>query len=284
MQRNRQVGRRDGGHVGLLLAVCAVLAAAMFLSGGVRRYAGTPGREAEIAANRARLEQMQAKEPVDLNAEIKRRRKELLAAKNGILVDDLQAEQQRILAMTDGDWNKADFVRWFEHTAIVGDSIIRQVRLYHLLDAPVFSKAGVHLTSDMPLIDTVIEAGPEVVFLCFGMNDVGIFKERVNLYVERYSRVIRKLQDALPDAVIYVCAALPVTAERMKEEPKYQYIDLYNAEMEKACPDLGVYFIDSGFILRARQNLYNVDGRHPKEDYYNMWLTYLADCVGLKDE
>ena len=273
--------RRGKGHIGLVLAVFVAASALMFLSGGVRPQHGTAGADAEIAASRARLEAMQAQAPVDLNAEQKRQRKELLKAKQGILVDDLEAEKQKILAMTDDDWNAADIARWFENTAIVGDSIIRQVRLFHLLDAPVFAEGGIHISVELPLLDQVEAAAPEVIFLCFGMNDVGVFEDRVDRYVERYSNVIRRLQSSLPDAVIYVHAALPVTPERLAEEPKYGYLGLYNREMEKACPALGAYFIDSSFILDARPDLFNVDGRHPKEEFYPMWLTYLADLAGL---
>ena len=31
-------------------------------------------------------------------------------------------------------------------------------------------------------------------------------------------------------------------------------------------------------------DLYNVDGRHPREEYYPMWLTYLADLAGLNHD
>ena len=102
--------------------------------------------------------------------------------------------------------------------------------------------------------------------------------------MDRYCNVIRRLQASLPDAAIYVCAALPVTAERLAEEPKYGYLGLYNREMEKACPGAGAYFVDSGFILEGHPERYNVDGRHPKEEYYPMWLTYLADLAGLNHD
>ena len=276
--------KQRSGHIGLILTAFVAAAALMFLSGGVRPHRGTPGADAEIAASRARLSEMQLQTPVDLDAEQKRQRMELLAAKNGILVDDLEAEKQKILSMTDADWNAADIARWFERTAIVGDSIIRQVRLFHLLDAPVFAEGGIHISVELPLLDQVEAAAPEVIFLCFGMNDVGVFEDRVDRYVERYSNVIRRLQSSLPDAVIYVHAALPVTPERLAEEPKYGYLGLYNREMEKACPALGAYFIDSGFILDARPDLFNVDGRHPKEEFYPMWLTYLADLAGLNHD
>lgn len=270
-------------RMGLVLTAFAVAAGLMYLSGGVRPHRGHVGADAEIAASRARLAEMARQEPVDLNAEMKRLRREALEARHGILVDDLEAEKQKILAMTDADWNPADIARWFENTAIVGDSIIRQVRLFHLLDAPVFAEGGIHISVDLPLLDQVEAARPSVVFLCFGMNDVGIFQEKVENYVSRYSHVIRRLQISLPDAAIYVHAALPVTPARLAEEPKYQYLDLYNREMEKVCPELGAFFIDSSFILDAHPEFFNVDGRHPREEYYPMWLTYLADLAGLND-
>ena len=276
--------RRGRGHMGLVLMAFVVAAGLMYISGGTRSHTGTPGADAGIAASRARLNQMSRQAPVDLDAELKRQRKEELKAKNGLLVDDLEAEKQKILAMTDADWNEADITRWFENAAIVGDSIIRQVRLFHFLDAPVFAEGGIHISVELPLLDEVEAAAPSVIFLCFGMNDVGVFEDRVDRYVSRYTNVIRRLQASLPEAVIYVCAALPVTPERLAEEPKYGYLDLYNREMEKACPDAGAYFIDSSFILDAHPEWYNVDGRHPREEYYPMWLTYLADLAGLNHD
>jgi hypothetical protein len=270
--------------MGLVLLAFVVAAGLMYLAGGVKPRRGTPGAEAEIAASRAVLTELARREPIDLDAELKRLRREALKARNGILVDDLEAEKQKILAMTDADWNAADIARWFENTAIVGDSIIRQVRLFHFLDAPVFAEGGIHISVELPLLDQVEAARPSVVFLCFGMNDVGVFEDRVDRYVERYSNVSRRLQASLPEAAIYVCAALPVTAERLAEEPKYGYLDLYNREMEKACPGLGAYFVDSSFILEGHPERYNVDGRHPREEYYPMWLTYLADLAGLNHD
>ena len=88
-----------------------------------------------------------------------------LKAKNGLLVDDLEAEKQKILAMTDADWSKADITRWFENAAIVGDSIIRQVRLFHFLDAPVFAEGGIHLSVELSLLDEIEAAKPSVIFL-----------------------------------------------------------------------------------------------------------------------
>ena len=277
--------KKRGGEPRVRLWLAALTAAAilMYLSGGVGVRRGSRGTQSEVAGSRARLQALEAQEPVDLEAEYRRQRKALLKQRNGILVDDLEAEQQKILAMTDEDWNYADLARWFEHAAIVGDSIIRQVRLYDFLDAPVFAEGGIHISVDLPLLDEVEAARPSVVFLCFGMNDVGVFQEKIDLYVSRYSNIIRRLQISLPDAAIYVHAALPVSDKLMKEEPKYRWLEPYNRAMEQVCPELGAYFIDSSFLVEGRPEVFREDGVHPREEYYPMWLTYLADIAGLSD-
>lgn len=287
MANKTKARRKSGGHMGLALLGCAALALLLYLSGGTKAHTGMQGAASEIAANRAALEALERREPIDLKEEIKRRQRELLAEKNGILVDDLAAEQQKILAMADtplDGFNYADFARWFDGTAIVGDSIIRQLRLFEMLDAPVFAEGGIHLSVELSLLDEIEAAKPSVIFLCFGMNDVGVFQDRVSMYVERYSKVIRRLQRNLPEAVIYVHATLPVTEACVREDSDYQYIGAYNEAMKAACPELGAYFIDSAFLLEARPDFYSSDGRHPNRIYYPLWLTYLADITGLSND
>jgi len=282
MAKKKSAPERRVPGIGAALLCCALLAALMYVLGGVKEYRGAPGTQAEVAESRALLNELQARPPADLNAEIERQYRQNLAERKGILIDDIEAEQQKILSMT--DWNKADFVRWFDGTAIVGDSIINQVRSFGWLDAPVFSKGGIHVRKQLDLLDDVEAAQPKVVFLCFGMNDVGVFQEKVGTYVQRYSDIIRRLQSNIPGVIIYVHATLPVTEACVQKESKYQYIDLYNSEMEKVCPELGAYFIDSGFILKAKPELYSSDGRHPRKYYYPLWLTYLADMTGLSNK
>ncbi len=287
MANKTKAKRKGGGHMGLALLGCAALALLLYLSGGTKAHTGMQGAASEIAANRAALEALERREPIDLKEEIKRRQRELLAENNGILVDDLAAEQQKILAMADtplDGFNYADFARWFDGTAIVGDSIIRQLRLFEMLDAPVFAEGGIHLSVELSLLDDIEAAKPSVIFLCFGMNDVGVFQDRVSMYVERYSKVIRRLQRNLPEAVIYVHATLPVTEACVREDSDYQYIGAYNEAMKAACPELGAYFIDSAFLLEARPDFYSSDGRHPNRIYYPLWLTYLADITGLSND
>ena len=281
MARKQGASRRRTPKTGLALLCCALLAASLYVLGGVKEYRGSQGSRAEAAQSRALLKDMQAQTPIDLDAERNRQYRQMLDERGGIVIDDIEAEQQKILNLT--EWNKAELARWFDNTAIVGDSIVKELRGYGWLDAPVFAKGGIHLRPQLAILDEIEAAQPKVIFLCFGMNDVGTFRQQVNLYVERYTQVIQRLQANIPGVIIYVHATLPVTEGCIKKEPHYKYIDLYNAEMEKVCPELGVYFIDSGFILKNKPELYSPDGRHPRKNYFPLWLTYLADMTGLND-
>ena len=113
---------------------------------------------------------------------------------------------------------------------------------------------------------------------------MGVFEDRVDRYVEPlYQRDPAAAGQPARGGHLRLRRAAG-DAERLAEEPKYGYLDLYNREMEKACPGAGAYFVDSSFILEAHPEWYNVDGRHPREEYYPMWLTYLADLAGLNHD
>ena len=279
MSRRTPAKRKGGPAVGLLLLAAVLLAAVLYLTGGAATYHGTKGAEEEIAQSRARLATLEQLPLMDPDAEIHQQRREELAARGGIMVDDLAAEQQKILATT--EWSKSDLARWFQDVALMGDSVTAAARKYGWLGAPIFAKGGVHLSVDMDQIDAVIAAAPSVIVMCFGMNDAGIFKSDVGHYVSRYSACIRRLQEKLPDAVIYVHGALPTTQEAIDKRSTYQYLSDYNEAMRQACPELGAYYIDADFLLIARPDLYSPDGIHPRRGFYPMWLTYLADIMGL---
>ncbi len=269
-------------RIDLYLMAIIVVAVLFYISGGTREYHGTPDAQSEIAENRALLAAMEQGTPVDVNAELRRQYVDRLAARGGVMVDDLEAEQRKILSTT--EWSKADIARWFQDTAIVGDSIILSTRSYGWLDAPVFAADGIHLSTELGLLQDVAAASPSVVFLCFGMNDVEVFQERVDRYTERYAACIRLLQEKIPGVIIYVQATLPVTEGALKKVKDYQYIDAYNEAMKERCPELGAYYVDPSFLLREMPELYFPDGVHPRREYYPMWLTYLADVAGLSDD
>lgn len=199
-------------------------------------------------------------------------------------VFDLAAEKQKIIALQ--DWSKASFHRWFRDAAIAGDSLTFSTVEYEWLGTPpVFAKIGARVSDEMPLLDDLEAACPSVIFLCFGNNDIESYGKQVEHFIQRYTACIVRLKTTLPDAEIYVNALFPVKEHRIRKNSDFQYISLYNEELQKMCRDLDVTYIDSNFIPEAFPEYFEPDGQHMKTRFYPRWLTYLADLAGLsKDE
>ena len=277
----RGAKRRRISGAALALGAAALLAAVLFLSGGVSVTRPDPARQALIRENVARLAALEAREPVDLDLEARQKRLALIDSRGGIMVDDLAAEQERIMALS--NWTKAELRAWFSDAALVGDSLTLGASSYGWLDAAVYADKGARVSTAGELLDAVEAARPATVFLCFGVNDIAAYKSNVSTFLKRYAACVQRLQASLPYSAIYINAVFPATPTVAKNREYYKYLDDYNAGLRQMCQALGAYYVDSGFILQRRPELYSDDGMHPKKDFFPLWLTYLADIAGLSD-
>ena len=206
----------------------------------------------------------------------------LLAAevKGGIHVKDFAAEESKIISLDPESVNRTDLLRKFKNKVILGDSLAKACTGYgYLNDYIVYAEVGVSLSNADALFEAAKNAAPSVIFLCFGINDIQSYGERSDLFIKEYTKRITDLKKELPYTVIYVQGILPPASA--SENDSYQYRGTYNEELEKICDELGVYYFNADFILEDLPSLYDVDGLHPKGDFYPLWLTYLADIAGL---
>lgn len=199
-----------------------------------------------------------------------------------IYVTDIPAEQQKILNL--GKIDEAKMPMRFRRAVIAGDSIVEAITEYGLLDkSTVFAKIGLSVRDADEMIETLADAQPETVFLCFGLNDMELYLDNAKRFTEDYKKCLEKLQKRLPFAGIFVCSVPTVTPEAVKKTPAYAYRDAYNTALKTMCDEKNISFIDSSFLLRERPKLYDHDGIHPVRSYYPKWLTFLADMAGLED-
>ncbi|MGM9567153.1 MAG: SGNH/GDSL hydrolase family protein [Clostridia bacterium] len=250
-----------------MLAVVFLLIIATLFYLGI----STVKEQKTLSDNIAILEEMEKKDPA-----------ELLAAevKGGIHVTDFQAEQSKIVNLDPTAVDKTSLLRQFKNKVILGDSLAKACTGYgYLNDYIVFAEIGVSLTNSDELFEAAESAAPSMIFLCFGINDIKSCGERSDIFIKNYTKRITELQKSLPHTVIYVQGILPPAS--VKANSPYQYREKYNQELEKMCDDLGVYYFNADFILEQLPSLYDVDGLHPKGDFYPLWLTYLADIAGL---
>ena len=195
---------------------------------------------------------------------------------------DLDQTQEAVLSMKTP--TKAQLLSRYCDAVVMGDSVIQAGLGYGYLDnSKIIAKIGASVLSCKEMQQSARRARPDTLFLCFGLNDVEIYEENAGRFIKDYEKLIADLQEQLPATRIRVLAISPVNDEALKRKPVYQYIDGYNEALEEMCERLDLRYIDASFLLRERPEYYDVDGVHPKGNYYPLWLYYVAEMGGLPD-
>ena len=103
----------------------------------------------------------------------------------------------------------------FADCLVLGDSITQGLYEYGVLDQANVQAdrgAGVSAGDNEKLADHIVRAKemkPSVLFLSYGMNDVGAQNGDADGFIKAYRPVIRDLKKSLPDTKIYVNSILP---------------------------------------------------------------------------
>ncbi|MCD8145536.1 MAG: GDSL-type esterase/lipase family protein [Oscillospiraceae bacterium] len=278
------------------LLLAALFALIFYLSGGIKVHHSKAKNAEEITSSVAVLAAMEAEEPPDFEAiaaqqaaEELAAQREALIARKGIQVDDLEAEQDKIVATDPSTITAADLQRLYSsaNAVVVGDSIAEGCSAYGWLDeSMVFSKIGVSVSTADEQISGAIAAKPSIMFLCFGLNDIASYGNNVSKFIEVYTAAIEDIQAQLPDTILYVNALFPASASTTASKSYYQYLDQYNAALEEMCDSMDgtVFYVNSGFIFQRLPELYEADGMHAKSKFYALWLTYFADIAGFSND
>lgn len=173
---------------------------------------------------------------------------------------------------SDGNFRAA-----FKHTFIAGDSLIKAITEYRILDTTNVCgevSAGVrHLEENTGKIAAY---NPRVIILHYGENALD-HKERAPYFIRDYKAAIQNLQRRVPNAAIYVDSIWPVQEKAHKTEPLTVHIDYYNGLLREMCKDIGVTFLDYDPLFRSfTENYYDPDGIHPKYRFYKeQYLPFL---------
>lgn len=180
----------------------------------------------------------------------------------------------------DEEWKNRPLSEKFANALIMGDSITTGFSEYEVLDASkVVAEKGVHLSELGEMIETTVNLNPQVLFLALGLNDVSLTNGDTEAFKASYKAVIDTLKERLPDTKIYVNCILPVTEERIKEEPAYEKISDYNDVLRELCKEEELVLIDNTVIMK--DEYYEPDGEHVKKDYYPVWGEHMAEVAGI---
>ncbi len=195
---------------------------------------------------------------------------------------DLDETQEAVLGMQVP--TKAQLLSRYADAVVMGDSVIQAALGYGYLDnSKIVAKIGASVLSSKEMLEAARKARPDTLFLCFGLNDIEIYEQNSSRFIKDYEKFIATLKEELPATRIRVLAISPVTKEALARKPVYQYIDEYNEALQEMCDRLDLRYIDASFLLRERPAYYDVDGVHPKGNYYPLWFYYVAEMGGLPD-
>lgn len=168
-----------------------------------------------------------------------------------------------------------------------GSSLMEMFPINKLLeehgdDTIIYNRGiGGYVTSELLQVTDVCitDLKPKKVFLNIGTNDLSNPHIPISQMIENYDRILCKIEEALPHAVIYLMAYYPVNYEAAAEEMKEclkirtnEKIDRANEEVKKLAQKHGQRYIDVNKNLKDEQGRlkaeYTIEGMHIKEEGY----------------
>ncbi len=210
-----------------------------------------------------------------------------------------------------------ELIRYYEESVYVGDSLGEMLRFYvngvvrkahptYFQSLKFFTAHGYRLETaamSYPTHDdtnimykgNAIAVGklmskltPRNVFILAGLRDrIGDDIPTGMTYIEN---IVKMISEASPDTRIHFISLTPISAEVEKKAPGRQAKwDAYNAELEKKCDELGVFFINIAPSLKDENGflapkLATEDGYHLNNDGNAIWVQLLLDFAQTQYE
>ncbi len=189
-------------------------------------------------------------------------------------------ELEKAERLADEEWQNRPNNEKFAGSLVMGDSITQGLYVYEILDSSlVVAKKGVGVRSPdktglSDMINQVISAKPQNLFLAFGMNDIVAAGGDANVFSADYKVVLERLKEGLPDTKIYVNSVLPARQNVVAKDARYGKVPEYNESLKALCAEEEVTFIDNTGLVT--EEYYEVDGIHMKKVYYQGWVNQMA--------
>lgn len=255
----------------LAIAIPAALIAAGAIAFAVTR---SPGQDSACSENVARLEALENSDISQIEGKLRDMKKKDKEADVSAIQDSI-SDSGALLS-------DVEIKQAFQGSVIIGDSITESIWEYGFLDTDVVvSKRGLSVAAADEQIATAIGLHPSTIFMAFGSNDLETYVDDAQGFIDGYRVQVKKLQEALPDAPIYINAILPLLPSAIEEIPALGYYPEYNEALMAFCEEMGCTYIDNSFIVDGHEDMYEPDGEHVIRDYYPKWLTYMAETAGL---
>lgn len=175
----------------------------------------------------------------------------------------------------------------YGQVVFAGSSLMEMFPINKLLeehgdDTIIYNRGiGGYVTNELLQVTDVCitDLKPKKVFLNIGTNDLSNPQIPISQMIENYDRILCIIEEALPQAVIYLMAYYPVNYEAAAEEMKEclkirtnEKIERANEEVKKLAQKHGQHYIDVNKNLKDEQGRlkaeYTIEGMHIKEEGY----------------
>lgn len=190
----------------------------------------------------------------------------------------------------------------YEDTALVGNSYIDSFNIYDVMPkAAYYYRVGLNVNSvfDQPMLQGKGTESPVIELLkdkdfahivfFFGENELG-WSNR-DAFIEEYSKVIEAARSYCPNAVLYLSAIPPVSAEvseQNENNTNNASIQACNAEIKQIAQENSAVYIDAFSALADENGCLPADaaadGIHPAKDYTEKWAELVKESIAEAEE
>lgn len=146
-----------------------------------------------------------------------------------------------------------------------------------LKDSVIKLKSGSRGT----VIDGLKEGTYNRVYVMFGMNELGW--PYLDVFTNRYEKLIEEIKSVQPNATIYVQSILPVSKAKSDKDSIYnnENISKFNKAIKDMADKNGYIYLDvASAVMDSNSALpsnASSDGVHLNKEYSQKWLNYLRD-------
>lgn len=219
--------------------------------------------EENMSQGIAYLQSLEAKDPADVDSQIKLIRQQRIQAMKDELKTDLLSGKTSVWSMFD------DYI-------IMGDSRTIGFSYYGFLpESNVWAETGATIVNMEAMLPDLLAAAPSYVYVTYGMNDFcSAMWATPAEFAEDYADLIRQIHAALPDTKVIVCSILPATEATYQRANIWSVIPNWNEAIREMCDTMeNCYYVDCDAVAEEYKDLYESDGVHFHKDFYPYWAT-----------
>lgn len=211
-------------------------------------------------------------DPAEVDARLKAMRQAELDAKREQWLAELRSGERSVWPL-------------FEDYVLLGDSRTMGFSYYGFLpEERVLADSGATILKVEEHLDELKELSPTMIFLTYGINDIGIgYWPTSEDYVNKIDETIQLLAKELPDATVYLSSIIPAIDPAFERGPAWRQIPEYNEAVKAWCAENGVHYVDITALCEENLSLYQADGVHMMREFYPSWAIELISEVYADD-